>query len=169
MTCRTVTPVRRETDSSSSYTSLRVSSSSALSGSSSSSTPALHGGSNRDLLIGGDGADRIIGNAGDDILIAGYTTYDTEERALAAIMAEWTADSVSYAPSYDLRVQHLASPGTGCNGAAVFSHQSVLDERYTDQVDILTGSAGSDWFWADDSGGEDRVAGLVPGERVHEI
>jgi Ca2+-binding RTX toxin-like protein len=39
----------------------------------------------RDLLIGGAGADRIVGNEDDDVLIAGFTRYDADPTALAAI------------------------------------------------------------------------------------
>jgi hypothetical protein len=52
----------------------------------------LLGGARDDLLVGGTGADRLVGNAKDDILIAGTTPFDgnSNEAALAAIMAEWT-------------------------------------------------------------------------------
>ena len=48
-----------------------------------------------------DGADRMIGNGGDDILIGGTTSYDGNEAALVAIMAEWTSghDFATRAPT----------------------------------------------------------------------
>jgi uncharacterized delta-60 repeat protein len=55
----------------------------------------LVGGPGRNILIG-LGADRLVSNGGQDILIAGSTTFDGDEVALAAILAEWSsADSLA--------------------------------------------------------------------------
>jgi hypothetical protein len=114
----------------------------------------LVGNSGRDLLIGGIGADRIVGNADDDILIAGWTDFDTNDAALCAIMAEWT--NVEREPS--LRVANLRGEGSGPrlnedyflqNGVTVFDDAAR---------DVLTGSAGLDWFLSGDS--EDKVTDL---------
>ncbi|HUQ69182.1 MAG TPA: autotransporter-associated beta strand repeat-containing protein, partial [Planctomycetaceae bacterium] len=104
----------------------------------------LIGGQGRDLLIGGIGADRIIGNADEDLLIAGFSDSDESDAALAAVMAEWTS-----ARSYALRVANLTS-GSGSvdrlNGSYFLNSQTVHDD---DDADVLTGSAGTDWFFAD--------------------
>jgi Ca2+-binding RTX toxin-like protein len=117
----------------------------------------LVGGSGRDLLIGGTGADRMIGNGGDDILIGGTTLYDGNEAALCAIMAEWTSGH-----DFATRVANLTDTGSGLlsrlNGNYFLldsgSGQTVFNDSSSD---ILTGSAGSDWFFA---GTADKVTDL---------
>ena len=106
----------------------------------------LSGGQGRDLLIGGVGADRIVGNADDDILIAGSTVHDSSDTALCAIMHEWTSGR-----TYGQRVANLSNQtvsGTSRENGVYFllsdgSERTVLDD---DAADILTGSAGQDWF-----------------------
>lgn len=110
------------------------------------------GGGGRDLIVGGTGSDRLIGNADDDILIAGTTAYDAHDAALCAILAEWTssrsyADRVanlrgdgSEAGRFGARRNggyFLAVDGTHGHAATVFSDEAI---------DLLTGSAGLDWF-----------------------
>ncbi|HUG93562.1 MAG TPA: PKD domain-containing protein, partial [Planctomycetaceae bacterium] len=113
----------------------------------------LVGGSGRDLLVGGTGADRIVGNAGDDILIAGSLVFADLDAALFAIMAEWTSDR-----DYLTRIANLTGQGSGerANGSifliAADDPATIEDERTVvddDDVDVLTGSAGSDWFFFD--------------------
>jgi len=112
-----------------------------------------------DLLVGGTGADRLIGNGGDDILIGGTTAYDNDAAALTAIMAEWTSDH-DYATRVANLTDQTSSVGflsrlngdyflldSGC-GQTVFNDSSS---------DTLTGSAGSDWFFA---GTADKVTDL---------
>ena len=120
----------------------------------------LVGGSGRDLLIGGNGADRIVGNADDDLLISGHTTHDALDVALAAIMAEWTSDR-----DYSTRVANLTESGNGerANGQifliASGSGATVGDDG---SRDMLTGSAGQDWFLFDST--EDKVTDLSDAE-----
>jgi len=116
----------------------------------------LQGGSGRDLMIGGSGRDRLIGNDDDDILIGGTTSRDADVAALAAIMAEWTRTDAGFAE----RAVHLAEGGghNSLDGGQTF----VKLDRHTvhgdDAVDLLTGSAGKDWFFGVWDGGlEDRV------------
>jgi Ca2+-binding RTX toxin-like protein len=104
----------------------------------------LQGGNGRDLLIGGAGSDRLIGNADDDILVAGTTDHDAVEAALCQIMAEWTRANASFAA----RVSHLKGPAAGgaaggLNGAYFLNDQTTHDDG---AADLLTGSAGSDFF-----------------------
>ena len=70
----------------------------------------LVGDQGRDLLIGGKGADSISGNADEDVLIAGDTSYDGNQAALFAIMAEWSSNK-----TYAVRVSNLLN-GTGLTG-----------------------------------------------------
>jgi Ca2+-binding RTX toxin-like protein len=110
----------------------------------------LVGGSGRDLLIGGTGADRMIGNGGDDILIGGITSYDADPIALAAIMAEWTSNH-DYATRIANLTDKTASAGflVRLNNACFLLDQGSSQTVFNDSsIDTLTGSAGSDWFFA---------------------
>ena len=98
----------------------------------------LAGGSSRNILIGGSGADVLIGGNADDILIAGYTAYDHNDVALAALFNEWNRATVSYAA----RVNDLMHGG-GLNGSYVLNSKTVFDDHATD---ILVGNRGLDWF-----------------------
>jgi Ca2+-binding RTX toxin-like protein len=70
----------------------------------------IQGGQGRDLLIGGFGADRIVGNQEEDILIAGWTAWDNNDLAIAAIMREWTSGN-----SNATRIANITN-GTGLTG-----------------------------------------------------
>jgi Ca2+-binding RTX toxin-like protein len=124
----------------------------------------LVGGSARDVLIGGSGADRIVGNAGDDLLIAGATSFDGEPAALAAVVAEWNS-----ARDYDTRVANVMGTGSGprLNGN-IFLMADGPTPTVTDDgaADVLTGSAGQDWFFArlSGSGVRDKVTDLGAAE-----
>jgi Ca2+-binding RTX toxin-like protein len=114
----------------------------------------LLGNSGRNLLIGGLGADLLLGRPGDDILVGGSTSWDADETALSAIMAEWTS-----AADYQTRVAHLrgTTPG-GVNGNFLLDSTTVLDDL---EVDLLSGGGGLDWFF---TGVGDVIVHLAPGE-----
>ncbi|MBI3409088.1 MAG: hypothetical protein HY040_12130 [Planctomycetes bacterium] len=119
----------------------------------------LVGGSGRDLLIGGSGADRIVGDPGDDILIAGQTAFDGFDEALCSVMAEWTSNH-----DYSTRVANIRGTTVGPRFNSDFYFQvdgpsaTVFDDLARD---VLTGSAGLDWFFANlDSGVRDRITDL---------
>jgi hypothetical protein len=57
-------------------------------------------------------------------------------------MKEWTREDVAY----ELRIQHLQN-GTGLNGSAVRLDSTTVGHDASD--DVLTGSAGLDWFLFD--------------------
>lgn len=116
----------------------------------------LVGGQGRDLLVGGFGADRIVGNADEDVLIAGACRFEADEEALCAIMDEWTSDR-----SFAERVANLRGEGVGprLNGHYFLTTEGS-DATVSDDAaaDLLTGSAGLDWFFADlDAGTADRI------------
>ena len=116
----------------------------------------LVGGSGRDLLIGGRGADRLVGNADDDILIAGFTAWDDAAESLCAILDEWSRTDLSSQE----RAAHLRLGG-GLNGAVTLNAVpgsgavTVFDDN---AADMLTGSAGIDWFFANLDGDGDPNA-----------
>jgi Ca2+-binding RTX toxin-like protein len=93
-------------------------------------TDAILGGSGRDLIIGGDGTDILIGSADDDIIIGGYTHHSAAQ--LAAILATWNGTG-----SFAARVNNLR--------ASSLNQSTVFDD---DDMDLLSGNAGSDWFFA---------------------
>ncbi|MFO7908238.1 MAG: PKD domain-containing protein [Pirellulaceae bacterium] len=136
----------------------------------------LVGHRGRDLLIGGSGRDRLVGNRGDDILIGGYTAYDANELALAAVMAEWTSGR-----DYSTRVENLRRDGSGPqlndnyfliaqDGEEFNPVATVFDD---DARDVLTGSHGVDWFFAncrhDDEARRDRITDLKADELVEDL
>ena len=105
----------------------------------------LVGKSGRDLLIGGSGADRIVGNSDDDILIAGIAQFNAANTD--AVMDHWIADDDA-AVRQTLINDYLA--------------ENNLDVADDDERDILTGSAGTDWFFAnlEGDGTHDNVTDL---------
>jgi uncharacterized delta-60 repeat protein len=117
----------------------------------------LVGGSNRDVLIGGVGADRIIGNGQDDLLIAGYTDHDDNPEALCHILAEWVSNKLYYVRVLNLTgLLPLIDPQ---NGDFFLNSSTVHDDG---EQDLLTGSSGFDWFFAnlcldDDSPVKDKI------------
>jgi Concanavalin A-like lectin/glucanases superfamily/FG-GAP-like repeat/PKD domain/Cadherin domain/RTX calcium-binding nonapeptide repeat (4 copies)/FG-GAP repeat len=128
----------------------------------------LIGGAGRNVLIGGLGADHLVGGSNDDLLIAGPTAFDDSLAALDAILAEWTS-----ARDYTTRVANLRGTGSGprSNGdyflVASGPNATVYDDG---AVDVLSGAAGSDWFFAHLSGGvTDIINDLGGGEIVEEL
>jgi PKD repeat protein len=116
----------------------------------------LVGGSNRDIIIGGAGADRIVGNAEDDILISGDfmpgSRFGAREAALLSVMSEWTS-----ADAYAVRVAALND----------FITQRVADDQ---AADVITGTSGNDWFFADLSGSvQDRITDLKDAEFANDL
>jgi Ca2+-binding RTX toxin-like protein len=134
----------------------------------------LAGVRGRDLIIGGGEKDLLVGTMGQDLLIGGSTAHDTNDAALAEIMAEWTADR-------DLadRVANLSGTGEGgLNGEFLLTTAetdagpaTVFDDGVRD---ALFGGPGSDWFFArpsaelpDDPG--DRIIDATLSDLVDEL
>ena len=107
------------------------------------------GGDGLDLLIGGFGADRLVGNANDDILIAGVTAYDGDQHALGSILHDWARTDLSNAA-------RIALLSDATQRAGVYLGAATVGDD--DSEDILTGSAGQDWFFF--SSTRDRVTDL---------
>jgi hypothetical protein len=83
------------------------------------------GAAGNDLLIGGLGSDRLVGSAGNDVLVAGEVGCESSSLAqLRLILHNWAS-------------LHQANSD--------FS-DDVLDETQLSNGDVLTGSAGADWF-----------------------
>jgi Ca2+-binding RTX toxin-like protein len=89
----------------------------------------LLGGAGRDVLIGGIGADKLSGQSDDDLLIGGSTTLDTNDEALAGIVAEWR--------SADDFATRIAKLGLMLNAG------SIIDDNTKDQLDAV---GGRNWF-----------------------
>ena len=110
----------------------------------------LTGGSNRDILVGGLGNDSLTGAAGDDILIAGTTTFDNQEDAWIAILAEWSSTR-----TFAVRTANILGPGTTgrANGSNFLNRaaDAIADTVFSElgSTDNLLGQAGQDWFFSD--------------------
>ena len=114
----------------------------------------LTGGSGRDILIGGVGADTLTGNGDEDILIAGTTDYDANEAALCALMEEWGRTD----EMYSTRVNRLIN-GIDSGGVTYYLNRSTV---HTDTaIDVLSGSSGMDWFFA-----QTQLIGPNPADKV---
>ncbi len=128
----------------------------------------LIGRNQKDILIGGRGADQLDGGNSDDILIAGHSPlYEANtpaaQAALCSILDEWEHGS----GGYQGRVSHIINGG-GRNGSNVFNPTTVFDD---DDVDILIGGNGHDWFLANTVGGValDQLLDRASGEIVTDL
>jgi Ca2+-binding RTX toxin-like protein len=102
----------------------------------------LFGGPGRDVLIGGLGEDSLDGGGGEDILIGGSTIFDADLESLSAIRREWSSDA-----SYETRVRNLRTGGGPIlDGVRLEATVTVRDDE---AADVLLGSRGRDWFFAD--------------------
>jgi Ca2+-binding RTX toxin-like protein len=121
----------------------------------------LTGSLGRDMLIGGLGSD-IMSGSGGDLLIAGTTAFDGNLEALDAILAAWTSSR-----SYATRVANLEGSNGNSSLQASGPNVTVFDD---DAVDVLKGASGSNWYFANLSGGVlDTVSGLARSEIVVEL
>jgi PKD domain/RTX calcium-binding nonapeptide repeat (4 copies) len=118
----------------------------------------LLGGLGRDILIGGLGADRLVSQSGDDMLIGalfmGNELTEARRAALLTVAGEWSSSE-----AFADRVANLTA----------YLLAGVQDDGAADQ---LTGSSGSDWYFARTSGpaGElDVLTGVSSGDAVTSI
>jgi len=94
----------------------------------------------RSLLIGGGGAAQLTGGSSDSLLIGGGTTYDLNDAALEAILAEWDRSDFGFTQ----RVSDLTAGG-GLNGSYVLAASTVTEDS---QANTLTSNTGQTWFIA---------------------
>lgn len=123
------------------------------------------GGSGRDIMLGGDGADRIEGNADEDILITGTTSYDAKKPALLALLDEWTACGNNAS-----RIANITA-GTGlCQDYRLVGGDGATQPVFNDNyVDVLTGGAGIDWFFANRIADNGGVLDTITDLRANEL
>ena len=123
----------------------------------------LTGNGGREFLIGGTGADRLVGNADEDVLVAGIVAHEANAVAIGSIMREWTS-----AGSYVARTAPYFGRSGGLNDGFYLTAEgptaTVLDDN---AKDMLTGSEGQDWFFAnlfldggDDADRKDKITDL---------
>jgi hypothetical protein len=122
----------------------------------------LVGGGGTDLLIGGTGLDKLYSGtvakpqsntAGGSILIGDSTKYDTNEQALASILAQWASPQ-----PYATRTANLLA----ATNPVKLTSTTVLNDSAVDQI---FGGGGWDWFW--NISGTDAIAGRKTGTRLN--
>jgi hypothetical protein len=87
------------------------------------------------------------GNDDDDLLIAGFTSFDNNDAALRDIMLEWNSSRGYLSRVANLRGMPNVTFASRLNGNTFLKKGvTVIDD---DEVDILTGGAGTDWFLLD--------------------
>lgn len=123
----------------------------------------LVGGSGRDFLAGEEGADRLVGNADEDIIIGGRLRFAEVDAALCAIMAEWTSSR-----NYTSRIGRISDSGaSGLGDFALVEGLTVVDDN---AADVMTGSAGQDWFFAHLGAGVlDKITDLATNEFADDL
>ena len=104
----------------------------------------LYTRSNRKLLIGGQGSDTVDGTLGENILLWGYTIYDSHQRALNAILNEWSSNT-----PYATRTARIETGAVGLNGSFRLSSATAFDDN---AVDTILGGSGEDWFFSRETG-----------------
>jgi hypothetical protein len=128
-------------------------------------------GTARSLLIGGRGADVLTGGKADDIVIGGFTDYDHNQVALAALLSEWLSPTDSYAT----RIAKLrAGMSVGASTYALVWGSGTGTTVHDDgSADTLRGdpsgspTTGLDWFFANQGPGTpDTILDLQTGEKV---
>jgi PKD repeat protein len=129
----------------------------------------LVGGGGPTVLIGGTGSSKLTAGSGSTLLLAGSTAYDSNTRALAAIMAEWDSGD-----SYAQRVAYLTGTPGGRNGA--YYLEPGVTVRGSDSASTLSGGSGRDLFFADypatsssQSVKKDMLSGLTQGEIIFDL
>ena len=89
-----------------------------------------------------------MGNQEDDILIAGWTKYDNDDVAIAALMSEWTSNK-----SNSTRIANVTNGSGLTAGFKLVGDDGASQTVFNDNdVDTLTGSQGIDWFFANHHG-----------------
>ena len=108
---------------------------------------AIFGNEDRDVLIGGRNGDRMNGNEGDDLLIAGFTSFDSNDAALREIMLEWNSTRGYLSRVANLRGTPNVTFADRLNGNTFLQKGVTVNDD--DEADTLTGGTGTDWFLLD--------------------
>jgi hypothetical protein len=111
-------------------------------------TDQLFGDSGRDLLVGGRGSDYLRGGAHDDLLISGFTAYDDDAIALAALMKTWGSNK-----TYEQRTYSMLTGVGSQNGTRLHSGTTVFPDQETN---VIYGDAGRDLVFSELSEFKDR-------------
>ena len=101
----------------------------------------LIAGQRRDILIGGKGGDTLIAvdsrhgpakQPGGSILISGTTTYDANDAALSAIMAEWASSQPRFARVHALLIGR--GPKAASKGSDRLNSRTVKNDQSRDRL-----------------------------------
>jgi hypothetical protein len=107
----------------------------------------LLAGRGNDILIAGNGGATMQAGVGQAILIAGFTDYDTNLVALAALGAEWGRTDESFnqraANLSNSSVNGVPPNGQGLNGPYFLTSATVHHAR---AVSAMYGGTGATWF-----------------------
>jgi len=115
----------------------------------------LVGAAGRNVLVGGKGSGQrydgvqVYGTQGDNVVIGGTTDYDTNDLALANVLAEWSRTDADY----QTRVAHLRGPGSPSDGRKngnFFLNTATVHDNGT--RDRLFGGSGQNWYLAHTGG-----------------
>jgi Ca2+-binding RTX toxin-like protein len=105
----------------------------------------LNGGDGKNIFIGGTGADLLTGGSTEDLLIGASSTYEANNTALAALLAEWTS-----ANTFQDRTDHLlGNAAGGANGSFTLTSTTVKEANLGD---VLNGGSGEDWYFSNSTG-----------------
>jgi hypothetical protein len=123
------------------------------------------------VLIGGTENDTITGGAKGDILIQGTTSYDSNQAALSAILAEWQRTDIGYSA----RITDLRNGVTDSNGQTdkLSFGSTVVDDGGSNTLrgePVGTAEPGGDerdWFFANLAAGHDTLPDRDPSEVVN--
>lgn len=104
-----------------------------------SGNDALYGGAGRDFVVGGEGSDKFFGDSGDDVLIGGNTSFEEDDVALSAFMAELSSTS-----SFNNRLNNFQTGG-GLTDGNILDESTVFNDNSADE---FFGGSNSDLFFS---------------------
>jgi hypothetical protein len=118
------------------------------------------------IAIAGSGTGQLTSTSGSDILIGGNTIYNSNLKALEAILTEWSRSDIGY----QQKVTDLLGPTSvaGSKNNGYFLNSGTVASNH--QHNTLTGAANTnalDWFFANLA--TDSVLGMIAGETVTSI
>jgi Ca2+-binding RTX toxin-like protein len=136
-----------------------------------SGNDTLIGGAGRSILIAGSGASTATGGASGDIVIGGTTSYDLDNVALNALLAEWERTNISYSQ----RISDLRNGVVDANGHTdkLVWGTTVLDNGASNTLrgqPVGTSEPGGnelDWFFANLAAGHDSLPDRDPNEVIN--